>query len=60
VLTSYSGSADVGDLAGGSATGTFSAGKLTVHLTPTTARTGDQVTVTTGGVTGTSGTFRVK
>jgi hypothetical protein len=59
VLTGYAGSADVSDLAGGSATGSFSKGKLTVQLTPTVARTGDQVTVTSGGVTGTSTTFRV-
>jgi hypothetical protein len=59
ILTGYSGSADVSDLDGGSASGSFSNGKLIVQLTPTAARSDNQVTVTTGGISGTSVLFRV-
>jgi hypothetical protein len=60
VLLNYAGAATVTDLAGGSATGSFSHGKLTVQLTPTTPTTGDQVTVSTGGIAGQSRGFTVR
>lgn len=60
ILTGYTGAAVVSDLDGGAASGSFAAGKLSVHLTPVAAQASDQVTVVSGAVTGTSSTFRVK
>ena len=58
-LTGYAGAATASDLTGASATPTFTAGKATFQLTPTGAKTGDRVTVTTGAATGKSKVFNV-
>lgn len=60
IVTGYAGSASVSDLDGGSASGSFAAGRLTVQLTPAAVQSGDQATVTTGTVSGQSATFNVR